>query len=244
MAQQQQRFNPQPGGFMFQQPQQHPFGDLGNPGGGGPLSEVGLVGMNNNNSSSGVTVGDQVAPGDVGGGSGRLGGVYSSDGGGMPFSPSSSSNPPGSAAVGSLSGMPGGGGRAQPEPEFSLGGGGGGGGSGYPAGTGPDSGRLFGEGVAAADGRGVQDMNAAVTAASTLKAVSGEGGVVGGGGVSRSPVQTVVAPSEQGEWVMYTSKENGNRAYWHNAKLNKTVSSKLSSVWVRAGTCMHTAAKQ
>ncbi|CAN0518197.1 unnamed protein product, partial [Ectocarpus sp. 12 AP-2014] len=243
--QQQQRFNPQPGGFMFQQPQQHPFGGLGSPDGGGPLSEVGLIGMNNNSSSGnnsnsiplrpdaqqpsmvipagGVTVGDQVPPGDGGGGSGRLGGVYGSDGGSMPFSPSSTSNPPGSANVGPLSGMPGGGGRAQPEPEFSLGGGGGGGGggSGYPVGPGPDSGRLFGEGDAAADGRGVQDMNAAAAAASTMKAVSGEGGVVGGG-VSRSLVQTVVAPSEQGEWVMYTSKENGNRAYWHNAKLNKT----------------------
>lgn len=204
---------------MYQSPpqSQQPFSSLGNSS-GPSLSGMGIDNNNNQQLIPDAQRNPMVVPG------GNSGTVDRSPPGAWGSFPTNSSLSPASpeasvATGGALSGM-----RAEgraPQgvdqaPGLSLGGNSGGGGSsnggGYQIDRLPGVGPLTG---------GVHEMGAAAAATS--------GG--NGGDLPRPPqVQPVPAAApDPGDWTMYTSKENGNRAYWHNAKTNVTVSRRISS---------------
>ena len=187
-----------------QQQQSQEFSDLG----GGVLSGVGLMSLDSNNVNQPLRPdGQQPSMSGGGGGAGSVGivgdqsapGGAGGAGGGAwgPFGSSTSFSPSSAepSAGGALNGLPGAG-RAQQDGEAADFSLAG---SGFAADRSPDGGPMF-----------------------AGLAVSGGGGSLGD--LSRSVQPDVAPPPDPGDWKMYTSAENGNRAYWHNAKSGETVS--------------------
>lgn len=233
------------------QQQQQQFPDIGNSGGGDIMSVVSLMNLDSNSTSQPLRPDGQQPSVSMSSGSGRgstgsvgIGGGQNAPGGGGgdggggssggdpwgPFGNNASFSPSSAepAAAGTLNDLPTGGGRAQQDShasEFLLAGDGSGGGVGGfpPTNRSLDSGPMF-AGLAV-DGRGSgggSDMQAAVNASAAAAAMPG--GNLGDLSRSSAVQPDAAPPPAQGGWRMYTSKENNDRAYWHNSETGETVS--------------------